>query len=798
MFTNTPVTHEMKLGDTTITLQTGLLANQANASVLAKMGETTVLAAVVVGKETQTDYFPLQVVYEERLYASGKIKGSRFIKREGRPTENAVLAGRMIDRSIRSLFDGDLRTEVQIIITVLSVDEVNPPDVLAVLAASSALKLAVKDFKHLVSSVRVGLINQDPKIVLIEKTLSQIHIDREVLIETKDFTDDVYTLVADVCKVLDISNADDKVSFRKVFTLLNDIAPELAEKLKSFYATNVRDNSAEILLGYLESGTFVVAPTYLQVSESPLDLVVSGDGNSIVMVEAGADIIDEETISNALDTTQPVLAQLTAFQSEFVSKVEVLFGDRQVQLKQIQIDDVYFDVWNNLTSEIETALYNVQNKDQRKEKLATVLKDQLEILEKESDDTGTFIKQKDLYTKAFFVTVKKLVHSNILLNDKRIDGRALNQTRDVSCQIDVLPRTHGSSLFNRGETQVLNILTLGTMRDAQTLDDMEDFDEVTKRYIHHYNFPSYSVGETGRYYGPGRREIGHGALAEKALLPVLPTEDEFPYTMRLVSECLGSNGSTSMASTCGSCLSLMAGGVPIKDMVGGVAMGLVLNSQTGEFKVLTDILGDEDHYGDMDFKVTGTKTGITAIQLDNKVAGLTVDILKKALIQAREGRLHILEVMSSVISKPVQNISQFAPSVLTTVIPFEKIGDVIGPSGKIIKSIIAEYGVEIDIEDATGRTFIYGKDSAKSKACLEYILQLTKEYKPGDAIVGKVFRVENYGAFLKIDGTDKEGMLHISQFKTKEKDVTQLVKMGEVMNLKVFGVNEKGQISLMY
>ena len=535
MFTKVPVSHELEFNNdkisSKITLQTGLLATQANCSVLAKMGETTVLAAVVVGKETQNDYFPLQVVYEERLYASGKIKGSRFIKREGRPTENAVLAGRMIDRSIRSLFHGELRTEVQIVITVLSVDEVNPPDTLAVLAASSALRLAIKDFRSTVSSVRIGMISQNSLEILVQRTLDQIQVDHQVLSETKDFTDDVYTLVADCCKVLDISNTTDKEQFRSIFTVLGGIAPELAEKLKSFYASNTRTLRDEILKNYELGSKIIVAPDYSQMSQSDMDLVVSGDGQNIMMVEAGAQIIDEETIGNALDSAQSSLKKLTDFQDEFVLKVTEKYGNKQVELKKVELDSKYYDYWSGQKSAIEDALYTAVDKDNRKDNLKVLLKRHLTELTEGVDDKGRVIDVEKNYTKSFFEVVKKVVHANILESDKRIDGRPLNQTREIGCQIDVLPRTHGSSLFNRGETQVLNVLTLGTMRDAQTLDDMEDFDETVKRYIHHYNFPSYSVGETGRYYGPGRREIGHGALAEKALLPVLPTEEEFPYTM---------------------------------------------------------------------------------------------------------------------------------------------------------------------------------------------------------------------------------------------------------------------------
>jgi polyribonucleotide nucleotidyltransferase len=418
-----------------------------------------------------------------------------------------------------------------------------------------------------------------------------------------------------------------------------------------------------------------------------------------------------------------------------------------------------------------------------------------------SGDLSQLPKLRSELEKSLDTAIKAMVHEKILEQEQRIDGRKLDEIRPITCQIDVLPRVHGSSLFTRGETQVLNILTLGSMRDAQTIDEMEDFEEITKRYLHHYNFPSYSVGETGRYTGPGRREIGHGALAEKALLPVLPSQDQFPYTMRLVSECLGSNGSTSMASTCASSLSLMAGGVPIKDVVAGIAMGLVLDQTSGDFKVLTDIQGAEDHHGDMDFKVTGTASGITAIQLDNKVAGLTPNILKQALIKAKAGRLFIINKILEAIELPRPEISAYAPRVLTTTIPQDKIGDVIGPSGKIIKGLIAKYDVDIDIEDNTGKTLIYGKDSQKTQQALNQILQIIKEFEIGEVVAGKIYRIETYGAFVKIieegQETGKEGLIHISNLSDKRVNkVEDVVKLGDIVKAKIIEIKDNGQMSL--
>lgn len=821
MFKNVPVSHSIQFQDTKITLETGLLANQATSSVLATIGETTVLAAVVVGKETTGDYFPLQVVYEERMYASGKIKGSRFIKREGRPSENAILIGRMIDRSLRSLFDKSIRHEVQVVVTVLSIDEVNPPDILSVLAASSALKIAVKDFQGPVSSVRIGQITLTPVEFLVDKIKHEIGQGRGY--------DHILGLLTDACSILDLHKESDKAVFREIFNLLASNNSDWANQLKFLYQSQNRLNSAQIMLKYSSVVKSVVCPSYENMNKSNLDLVVSGDGNSIMMVEAGANIVSEETLGNCLDLAVESLVKLTVFQNEFVQKVLDFTGKEPLSLAKPTLDEKYTAYWEKFLPQIETVLYNSVKKEDRNKNLEEfklnhdkVLSQVCEIVSQNDSTEGiiaNFTKESekiiaqsilnlvseisefknlsqylDLALEEF---IHRLVQTNILDKDRRLDGRRLDETRKIIAQHGVLTHTHGSSLFQRGETQVLNVLTLGTSRDAQTLDDMEDFEEQTKRYIHHYNFPAYSVGETGRYTGPGRREIGHGALAEKALLPVLPSEEEFPYTMRLVSECLGSNGSTSMASTCASCLSLLDGGVPIKDLVAGVAMGLVLDSKTKKFKVLTDILGDEDHFGDMDFKVTGTKDGITALQLDNKVAGLTPEILKLALVQAKAGRMHILGIMANSIDKPKPEISKYAPGVMIVNIPTDKIGEVIGPSGKIIKSIIAKYQVDLDIEDNTGKTFIYGKNRKNVEGAYQTILALIKDYTAGEIVEGKVFRVENYGAFIKINSTDKEGMIHISQFSDKRvNDINEVVKMGQIMKAKIVEINEKGQISL--
>lgn len=845
MFSSVPIRHQTDFNGQTLTIETGLLAQQATSNVIVSLGETTVMASVVIGKISPMDYFPLQVIYEERLYASGKIKGSRFIKREGRPSDNAILTGRMVDRSLRSLFDSHIRNEIQVIITVLSVDEVNPPDVLAVLASSCALKIATNEFLGPVSSVRIGMSREPIGNVWLKQVDSELD-------KTTDFSG-LTQFLTQVSETLDTKNLKDKEFLREIARKIANVSPDWAKDFAALYKQTQKLSTSKIYEKYPTQVETLINPSYTAQDSSLVDLVVSGDGHSIMMVEAGASIIDEQIMGKCLDMAGIQLLELTKFQNQFLAKVEEAGKIKNVELKAVLPDTKFEKYWEPFLSELELALYGLgDTKDQKSEKVSQFKAkhfknlDALTTLSKKSefqnleelriylvsnasdvlhpeiseivgqeglnleiaqnlinlleDGFGADTIKKEL-KEALDLVIKHLIQEKILEQEQRIDGRKLNEVRKLAIQIDVLPRVHASSLFQRGETQVLNILTLGTLRDAQTLDDMENFEETTKRYIHHYNFPSYSVGETGRYGAPGRREIGHGALAEKALLPVLPSEDEFPYTMRLVSECLGSNGSTSMASTCGSTLSLMAGGVPIKDMVAGIAMGLVLNSETGNFKVLTDIQGEEDYNGDMDFKVTGTKDGITAIQLDNKVAGLTVNILKQALIEAKEGRLYILEKMKEVISKPKTEISKHAPGVLVVSVPFDKVGELIGPAGKTIKGIIARFNVEIDIQDDTGKTFIYSDIKENAEQAKAYIEALVKEFEVGQMVEGVVFRIEGYGAFVKIlasgQETNKEGLIHISNLSDKRiNNVEEVVQMGQTVTAKIVEVNEKGQIGL--
>ena len=525
-------TKEIELAGRKFAFRSGWLALQANGSVVAQYGDTVVLATAVKGKAKEdVDYFPLLVDYEERLYAAGKIKGSRFIKREGRATDEAILSGRLIDRGLRPLFDADVRNDIQVVTTVLSVDEENDSDIVACNAASLALMISDIPWNGPLATLRMGKIN----------------------------------------------------------------------------------------------GEYLINPTYAQRAESSLDLVVSSTGEHILMVEAGAKLVSEQEITGAIRFASDYFKAVIKLQKEFAAE----FGKPKKDVTRFVIPAELMQAAKDTEPKIVEALYEAKDKADREERIANVTNEFIEAMAAKYSETENI----KLHAGAALDKVQKgVIRRNILDKDLRVDGRSLDKTRAVSVEVGVLPRTHGSAMFRRGETQVLTIATLGSPGDEQILDGMEDFGEVRKRYMHHYNFPGYSVGEVAPMRGPGRREIGHGALAERALEPVVPGKEEFPYTIRLVSEVVGSNGSTSMASTCGSSLSLMDAGVPVKDVIGGVAMGLVLDTESGNFKVLTDIAGIEDANGDMDFKVTGSEVGVTALQLDVKTRGLTVDIFEKTPI----------------------------------------------------------------------------------------------------------------------------------------------------------------------
>lgn len=691
---------EKEIAGQHFSMESGVLAQQANGSILARLGDTVVLATAVMSKKAREniDYFPLLVDYEERLYAAGKIKGSRFIKREGRATDEAILSGRLVDRSLRPLFPDGMRNDVQIVATILSVDEVNDPDIVAINAASAALQISDIPFEGPIAGVRVGRINNE----------------------------------------------------------------------------------------------FIINPNYEQRKTSDLDLVVSGTGEHVMMVEAGAKQVAEDDMIKALNFAMPFLGQLAALQDELKKQVGLAKTEPILILPHAEVLDAVIAQKGKL----EEALYGTFPKHEREARLSAA-KDLMskELAEKFAENKEIDFKLS--FGLAFDKVLKKVIRQNILESDRRVDMRPLNKTREVSCQVGVLPRTHGSALFNRGETQILTTVTLGSSGDAQILDGMEDFTETTKRYIHHYNFPGYSVGEVAPIRGPGRREIGHGALAERAVEVVIPEKEAFPYTMRLVSEALGSNGSTSMGSTCGSTLALMDAGVPITDMIGGVAMGLIFEPSTKQFKVLTDIQGIEDANGDMDFKVTGSEKGITAIQMDNKAKGLTVDILAQAIHAARDGRMHILSVMKEAISAPRAEMSPLAPRIISFNINPEKIRDVIGTGGKIINKIIAETGVQIDIEDS-GLVMVTSNNAEGSARAVQWIKDLTRELKVGEIFQGKVNRIMDFGAFVElVPGHD--GLVHISELAWhRVGKVEDVVKIGDVIPVKIIEIDHMGRINLSH
>jgi len=679
---------QTQLGGRTLTIETGKMAKQAGGAVLVRYGDTAVVVAATASAEPREgiDFFPLTVDYEERLYSVGKIPGG-FIKREGRPSETAVLTGRLIDRPIRPLFPEDFRNDVQVVATVLSVDQNNPPDIPAMIGASCALSVSDVPFKGPIGGVRVGRID----------------------------------------------------------------------------------------------GQLIINPTVEEQGKSELNLIVAGTKDAVLMVEASANELPEATILEAIMYGHDVIRELVAFQEKIVA--ETGKAKRAIKLYEVS-DEINTAVRAFVTDKLKVAVAN-SDKQQREEQTKAVKTAAIEHFSTLYPDKG-----KDIsYT--FQKITKEIVRRMITVDKIRPDGRKIDEVRPVSCEVGLLRRTHGSGLFTRGQTQVLTITTLGAIGDEQILDGLGT--EDSKRYMHHYNFPSFSVGETRPSRGPSRRDIGHGALAERALVPVLPTEMEFPYTIRLVSEVLESNGSSSMGSVCGSTLSLMDAGVPIKSPVSGVAMGLIKDGDN--YSILTDIQGMEDALGDMDFKVAGTKQGVTAIQMDIKIAGITKDILQNALEQAYRGRMHIMDIMLAAIAEPRADLSPFAPRIITMEIDPDKIRDVIGPGGKIIKKIIEETGVSIDIED-DGKVFIAAVDMEAGQKAVRIIENLVKDVEVGATYQGKVTRLMNFGAFVEIL-PGKEGLVHISQLaRDRVNKVEDVVKTGDEIMVKVTEIDRQGRINL--
>ncbi len=692
-----PYRVEEEFGGKKLVLETGKLANLADGSVIAHYGETVVLATAVISDESKEDanFFPMTVEYEERMYASGKIMGSRFIKRESRPSEKAVVKARLIDRPIRPLFPKGYRNEVQIVTTILSADLENDPDVISIVAASSALLVAGAPFLGPVGAVRVGLIK-------------------------------------------------DK---------------------------------------------FIANPTRSERKESGLDLVVSGTKDAIVMVEAEVNELPEEKMLAALKFGQTELKKSIELQEKLIKKIQITPKEVEVIATQ---KEIYEAVDKYLANKLGAAIRH-EDKYARHDAIKTLENEVLEELRDEYEE--------EAITAAFNEVIEDEVRRAILKEDVRPDGRKPKDIRPLSLEVGLLPRTHGSAIFTRGQTQVLSITTLGTTSDVQVLDTMEEDGE--KRFMHHYNFPPYSTGEI-RSMRISRRDVGHGMLVEKALTPLLPLKEEFPYTIRVVSEILSCNGSSSMASVCGSSLSLMDAGVPIKTHVAGIAIGLVTDykrkdnkKETPEiknYKILTDIAGAEDFAGDMDFKIAGTTKGITALQLDIKIKGITLKILKEAIIQAHEARMSILKKMSEIILKPRKDISPLAPRITSVKVEPEKIKDVIGKGGETINKIISETGVEIDIED-DGTVNIASSNKDKTIKALEWIQALTKEPKVGETYMGKVTKIMDFGAFVQIM-PGKEGLVHISQLANyRVNRVEDVVKVGDVIPVVLVEIDNQGRLN---
>lgn len=679
--------YELELAGRPLLIEIGQLAKQANASALVRYGDTAVLVAVTASKEPKDlDFFPLTVNYEERLYAVGKIPGG-FIKREGRPSEKAILASRLIDRPIRPLFHEGFRNEVQIAATVMSADPNCSSEIAAMIGTSIGLSISDIPFMGPIAGVVVGRVD----------------------------------------------------------------------------------------------GEFIINPTVEQMANSDIQLVVAGTKDAINMVEAGADEVPEETMLDAIMFGHEKIKEIIAFQETIIKEI----GKEKMNVALHEIDQNLDTVIKNYAKARLVEAVKIEEKQERQNAIDVVSKETLEhFAEQYPDDTK-------MINEILHDIVKAEVRRLILEESVRPDGRKLDEIRPISSEVGLLPRTHGSGLFTRGQTQALSICTLGALGDVQILDGLDL--EESKRFMHHYNFPPYSVGEARPMRAPGRREIGHGALGERALEPIIPTEDQFPYTIRLVSEVLESNGSTSQASICASTLALMHAGVPIKAPVAGIAMGLVKDEE--KIAVLTDIQGMEDHLGDMDFKVAGTSKGVTALQMDIKISGINKEILKKALEQAKVGRMFILDKMLEAISEPNKELSKFAPKITTLRINPEKIRDVIGPSGRVINKIIEDTGVKIDIEQ-DGRIYIASIDALSNEKARKIIEDLVREVAVGETYLGTVKRIEKFGAFVEIL-QGKEGLVHISQLDVKRVEkVEDVISLGDTILVKVTEIDNQGRINL--
>ncbi len=682
-------TFKLDLQGRELLLQTGKLAKQAGGSVLVRYGDTVILVTATVSDQPRedADFFPLTVDYEERLYAVGRIPGG-FIKREGRPTEKAILAARLTDRPLRPLFPQKFRNSVHIVTTVLSVDQDCPPETLSIIGASTALSISRIPFDGPVGAVVVGMVDDMP----------------------------------------------------------------------------------------------VINPTVEQMEKSIINLIVAGTADAIMMIESSAAEISEERLLTCIEAGHEQIKRIVDLQEKIVDLKAV--PKMEVPSIEELPQGVESEIGQALSREIRAA-FDIHEKLEREKQLELVKESFHEQYNELYPDHEAAI--KDLFESS----MKETLRTMILKENIRPDGRKANQIREISCEAGVLPRTHGSALFTRGQTQVLNVCTLGALRDMQILDGLGI--EESKRFIHHYNFPPFSVGEAGFIRGPGRREIGHGSLAERALETAIPNEDDFPYTIRLVSEVLESNGSSSMASVCAASMALMDAGVKIKKAVAGIAMGMI--KEDGNHIILSDIQGIEDFLGDMDFKIAGTRDGITTMQMDIKIKGLSREIMAEAISKAREGYLYIMDIMDETISRPNDDLSPYAPRIITLQIDVDKIRDVIGPGGRMINKIIADTGVGIDIE-SDGKVYISAVDKDAGQKALDIIESLVKEVEPGEKYLGKVTRVEKYGAFVEIL-PGKEGLVHISQLDFMRVERTEdILNLGDEVLVKVIGIDERGRIDL--
>ena len=681
---------EIELGGRKLTIEQGKMAKQANGAVLVRYGDTVVLVTATASSAPRegVDFFPLTVDYEEKMYAAGKIPGG-FIKREGRPSSDAVLCARLIDRPIRPLFPEGFRNDVQIVATVLCVEQDNPPEIAAMIGASCALTVSDIPFMGPIAGVRVGYVD----------------------------------------------------------------------------------------------GAFVINPTEEQRAVSELNLTVAGSHDAVMMVEAGANELSEEVILDAILFGHAEIRRLVEFQNDIRSAC----GKEKIVPAIFAVSEELESKVRAYAEERLDAATRNSDKLARDADIAAIKAETVEHFIEEYPEAAKEISQ-------ILYKIEKGIVRHMITHEKiRPDGRALDEVRPVSCEVGILPRTHGSGLFTRGQTQVLTVTTLGSIGDEQIIDGLGP--ETTKHYLHHYNFPGYSVGEARPMRSPGRREIGHGALAERALVPMIPSIEDFPYTIRLVSEILESNGSSSMGSVCGSTLSLMCAGVPIKRPVSGVAMGLVRDGD--DYSILTDIQGMEDALGDMDFKVAGTTKGITAIQMDIKIAGITRDILASALAQAKQGRAFILEKMLACIDKPAAELSPYAPRVEVITIDIDKIRDVIGTGGKVVRKIIDETGVDVDIHE-DGNIFITSPNMEAMDRARKMIEDIVREVEVGEVYTGRVTRFLKFGAFVELL-PGKEGLCHISQLaKHRVESVEDVVKIGDQLEVKVIEIDEKGRINVSH